>query len=67
MFKLLEACTSSRILAAGTERVNRFANPPSKSDKEMQKKVRGYSDSVASADGKIVLVRWQDNRPVVLA
>ncbi|KAL2083481.1 hypothetical protein ACEWY4_021254 [Coilia grayii] len=55
------------IQAAGTARVCRFANPPLKADKEMSKKGRGSHDEVRSRDGKVVLVKWFDNRSVVLA
>ncbi|KAL2096765.1 hypothetical protein ACEWY4_005972 [Coilia grayii] len=36
-------------------------------DKEMSKKGRGSHDEVRSRDGKVVLVKWFDNRSVVLA
>ena len=42
-------------------------SPPLKTDKEMKKKGRGSHDEVRSRDGKVVLVKWFDNRSVVLA
>jgi len=44
-----------------------FTNPPLKTDKEMSKKTWGNHDEVRSRDGKVVLVKWFDNRSVVLA
>lgn len=44
-----------------------FANPPLKTDKEVSKRRLGSRDEVRSRDGKVVLVKWFDNRSVVLA
>jgi hypothetical protein len=65
-YNVLEVLAEKKIHAAGTARVVRFAKPPLKSDKEMSKKERGNHD-VVSRDGKVVLVKWFDNRSVVLA
>ncbi|XP_056320827.1 piggyBac transposable element-derived protein 3-like [Danio aesculapii] len=66
-YNVLEVLAEKKIHAAGTARICRFANPPLKTDKEMSKKERGNHDQVRSTDGKIVLVKWFDNRSVVLA
>lgn len=66
-YNLLEVLASKKICAAGTVRTNRFANPPLSKDAEVKKKERGYAEEVCSNDGKIVMVKWNDNRPVVLA
>ncbi len=66
-YNLLEVLAEKKIHAAGTAWLSRFANPPLKADKEMSKKERGNHDEVQSRDGKVVLVKWFDNRSVVLA
>ncbi|XP_042558961.1 piggyBac transposable element-derived protein 3-like [Clupea harengus] len=66
-YNVLEVLAEKKIHAAGTARVCRFAKPPLKTDKEMKKKGRGSHDEVRSRDGKVVLVKWFDNRSVVLA
>ncbi|KAG8239836.1 hypothetical protein J437_LFUL011462 [Ladona fulva] len=54
------------IYAGGTVRVNQFHSPPLISDKEIMKKERGFSSSVTSKGGDIVLTKWLDNRTVVM-
>ncbi|KAL7396481.1 hypothetical protein ABVT39_006460 [Epinephelus coioides] len=66
-YNLLELLAERKIHAAGTARVSRFARPPLQSDKEMAKKPRGSCDEVVSCDGKVALVKWYDNRPVLMA
>lgn len=66
-YQLLETLKDKQLNVAGTIRVNRFSNPPLLSDKEMSKKGRGYCDSVVSQNGKVVLVKWQDNKSVNIA
>uniref|UniRef100_A0A8D0AN67 PiggyBac transposable element-derived protein domain-containing protein n=1 Tax=Sander lucioperca TaxID=283035 RepID=A0A8D0AN67_SANLU len=66
-YNLLELLAERKIHAAGTARVSRFARPPLQSDKEMAKKPRGSCDEVVSRDGKVALVKWYDNRSVVMA
>eukprot|EP00102_Acyrthosiphon_pisum_P022242 XP_016659452.1 PREDICTED: piggyBac transposable element-derived protein 3 isoform X3 [Acyrthosiphon pisum] len=55
------------IKAAGTVRLNRFANPPVVSDKELNTLGRGASYEVTSTDGKVGLIKWLDNKSVNLA
>ncbi|XP_060865565.1 piggyBac transposable element-derived protein 3-like isoform X1 [Metopolophium dirhodum] len=55
------------IKAAGTIRLNRFANPPVVSDKELNTLGRGASYEVTSTDGKVGLIKWLDNKSVTLA
>uniref|UniRef100_A0A3B4VA40 PiggyBac transposable element-derived protein domain-containing protein n=1 Tax=Seriola dumerili TaxID=41447 RepID=A0A3B4VA40_SERDU len=66
-YNLLELLAERKIHAALTVRVSRFARPPLQSDKEMTKKQRGSCDEVVSHDGKVAMVKWYDNRPVVMA
>lgn len=61
-FDLLEVLPDKKILAAGTARGNRFADPPPlETDKE-----RGNSDQVTSRDGKTDLAKWYDYHPDTL-
>jgi len=53
-------------MGTGTIKINRFANPPLKTEKELRKEGRGSADEVVSKDG-IVVVRWVDNKAVHLA
>ncbi|XP_060879135.1 piggyBac transposable element-derived protein 3-like [Metopolophium dirhodum] len=55
------------IKAAGTIRLNCFANPPVVSDKELNTLGRGASYEVTSTDGKVGLIKWLDNKSVTLA
>nr|CAD7401613.1 unnamed protein product [Timema poppensis] len=66
-FNLLEALKQKAIHAAGTVRVNRFAGPPLISDKDINKKERGFAEEICTQDGEIVIVKWLDNRACVLA
>lgn len=66
-YNVLEVLAEKKIHAAGKARLCRFANPPLKADKEMSKKMQGNHDEVRSRDGKVVLVKWFDNRSVMLA
>lgn len=63
---LLQALAHNKILACGTIRINRFANPPLPSDKEIMKKERGCSFEAISFD-HIIVVKWVDNKVVNLA
>lgn len=51
----------------GTARVSCFARPPLQSDKEVAKKPQGSCDEVVSHDAKVALIKWDDNRPVLMA
>ena len=66
-YQLFEILHDKKINAAGTIRINRFNNPQFLSDSVLKKKGRGSSDQIVSRDGKIVLVKWQDNKAVHLA
>lgn len=66
-YALLQYLKGKNILAAGTARINRFANPPFLPEKEIKKKPRGFMQQVFSEDHDIVLVKWFDNRIVSLA
>ncbi len=66
-YQLLEILKNKKINAGGTIRVDRFVKPPLLPDKDMLKKGRGFADSVTSENGKVVVVKWQDNKCVNLA
>ncbi|GBN67016.1 Retrovirus-related Pol polyprotein from transposon 297 [Araneus ventricosus] len=66
-YNLLQILKSKSINAAGTARLNRFSKPPLSSDKECRTKGRGFSQEITSLDGDVALVKWVDNRSVVLA
>lgn len=67
-FNILHALQQNCIYSAGTIRVNRFANPPFISDKELSKMGRGSSYEVSSNmhNSNIGLIKWYDNKAVVL-
>lgn len=66
-YQLLEILKTKHIFAAGTIRINRFSHPPVLDDRELKRQGRGSHDEVVSEDGEVVLVKWLDNRSVVLA
>lgn len=66
-YQLLQVLKSRKIFAAGTVRVNRFSKPPLLDDKSLKDRGRGSHDQVTSEDGDVVLVKWMDNRSVILA
>lgn len=65
-YHLLQALKQINIHAAGTARVNRFGKAPLLPDKEAMRLDRGSSIEVTSTDG-ITLLKWVDNKSVVLA
>ncbi|XP_061397982.1 piggyBac transposable element-derived protein 2-like, partial [Musca vetustissima] len=65
-YQLFEMLKRNKINAAGTIRVNRFANPRLPVEKEMKQKGRGSSAECISADGNVIVTRWFDNRTVNL-
>lgn len=66
-YNVLQILKKRNIYAAGTARINRFGVTSLRTDSEMKKEARGFSDQVVSKDGDIVLTKWLDNRTVVLA
>lgn len=66
-FALFQILAQKKIYAAGTIRMDRFAKPPFKSDREMKKIGRGCSDEIVSCDGTVSCVKWYDNKCVALA
>lgn len=66
-YHVLEILKARGINVAGTVRLNRFGNPPLLSDKEMKRQGRGHCDSVVSENGKVSVVKWQDNKSVHMA
>lgn len=64
---MLQILKTQKIFAAGTIRVNRFSKPPLLEDKRLKVIGRGSHDEIISEDGDVVLVKWMDNRTVVLA
>lgn len=65
-YQLFKVLQQKKIFAAGTVRINRFGKTNLISDKEANKKQRGYSQEISSTAG-IALVKWMDNKPVILA
>ncbi|KAE9522588.1 hypothetical protein AGLY_017010 [Aphis glycines] len=69
-YNLLSVLADRKIYAAGTVRVNRFANPPLITDKCLSKMGRGTSYEVSGiAQGQkseIGLIKWFDNKGVNL-
>lgn len=66
-YNVLEVLAEKNIHAAGTASACRFAKPPFMSDKDMSRKERGNYEEVVSRDGRVVLVKWFDNRSVHMA
>lgn len=66
-FQLLQVLRHKNIYSAGTVRVNRFSKPPILDDKQLKRTGRGSYDEVTTEKGDVVLVKWMDNRSVVLA
>jgi hypothetical protein len=66
-YQLFEVLNQLKINGTGTIRINRFNKPNFPTDAEMKKKGRRSSEQITSRDGKIVLVKWQDNKSVHLA
>jgi hypothetical protein len=64
-YNLFQYLESKGIMAIGTLRINRFQNPPLKSDKQMKREGRGSCDSTVSNDG-IVITKWYDNKTVLV-
>jgi hypothetical protein len=64
-YNLFQYLESKGIMAIGTLRINRFQNPPLKSDKQMKREGRGSCDSTVSNDG-IVITKWYDNKVVLV-
>jgi hypothetical protein len=66
-YHLLQIMKQKGIMAACTARINRFSNPSLLSDKEMNKKPRGFSQEVSSFDEDVTVVKWLDNKITHLA
>lgn len=62
-YNLFCCLLENKIFAAGTIEVNRFANPPFISDKQLSKMARGTSFEVTS-NHKIGVLKWYDNKAV---
>ncbi|GBO17571.1 hypothetical protein AVEN_164617-1 [Araneus ventricosus] len=58
---------SKSINAAGTVRLNRFSKPPLFPGKKCRTKGKGFLQEISSLEGDVALVKWLDNRSVVLA
>ncbi|XP_047541811.1 piggyBac transposable element-derived protein 3-like [Vanessa atalanta] len=66
-YNLLQIMKQRGIKAACTARINRFSNPSLLSDKEINKKARGFSQEVSSFDEDVTVVKWLDNKITHLA
>ena len=63
-FPLMSKLASQNIFTIGTIMPNRLRKCPIKPDKELQK--RGEYDHVVDANSNISVVKWRDNRPVLV-
>ena len=66
-YNVLQVLRNNYIYATCTARLNRFNNPLFSSDKEMKRRGRGSSEEVISQDGEVIMTKWFDNKPVVMA
>nr|XP_021187154.1 piggyBac transposable element-derived protein 3-like [Helicoverpa armigera] len=66
-YHILQILKQKGIMAACTARVNRFANPSLITDKEINKKPRGFSQEVSSYDDDVTVVKWLDSKVTHLA
>lgn len=66
-YNLLKDLRERQIYAGGTIRINRFGKPPLITDKDGSKKDRGYTDQVTNSTKDVVVIKWMDNKGVVLA
>lgn len=66
-YNILQYLRNRNIYVAGTARIERFKNPPFSKDSEMKKKGRGAAEELISGDGEVILTKWFDNKPVIMA
>ncbi|XP_050295117.1 piggyBac transposable element-derived protein 2-like [Anthonomus grandis grandis] len=66
-YNLLQYLRNRQIYTTCTARAERFKNPPFSSDKDMKIKGRGCSEEIIGGDGEVIMTKWYDNRPVVMA
>ncbi|XP_047510428.1 piggyBac transposable element-derived protein 3-like [Pieris napi] len=66
-YLLLQDLRDRQIYAGGTIRLDRFGKPPLITDKEGAKKHRGFSDQVTNSSKDVVVLKWMDNKGVILA
>ncbi|KAG5895470.1 hypothetical protein JTB14_013385 [Gonioctena quinquepunctata] len=55
------------IYAAGTARIDRFRKPTLTTDEMMEKQTRGTSKELITQDGEVIVTKWYDNKPVIMA
>lgn len=66
-YNVLQYLRSKQIYAICTARINRFKSPTFSSDKIMKQRGRGCSEEIISKDGEVILTKWYDNKPVIMA
>lgn len=66
-FKLFEILQHRNIFAAGTIRINRFAQPLLPEEKKLKGDGRGSSAECFDRGGNVAVTRWYDNKIVNLA
>lgn len=66
-FNLLELLQHKNINAAGTCRINRFADSSFTKDSLFRKKPRGSNEVLISTNKKVILVKWFDKKPIHIA
>ena len=64
---LLRLLKGNGMAATGTVRANRTENAPLQAVDDMKKKARGSSDVVNDNKSNVTLVRWKDNKVVIVA
>lgn len=66
-YLLLRHLRQRQIYAGGTIRLSRFGSPPLITDKEGAKKARGYAEEATNDEKDVIIVKWMDNKGIVLA
>lgn len=66
-YNVLQYLRNKFVYATCTARVDRFKKPPFSADKDMKKQGRGSMEEVVSADGDVIMTKWYDNKPLVMA
>ena len=66
-FRLLKHLNSNNIRATGTANKAKLTQCPIIAPKKLEKKERGYFEKASSSDNSLIIVGWNDNRPVYLA
>ncbi|KAG5885819.1 hypothetical protein JTB14_001831 [Gonioctena quinquepunctata] len=66
-YNLLQYLRRKEIYASCSARQDRFNEPLFPSDKDMKTSGRGTSEEIISQDGEVIMTKWFDNKPVIMA